>query len=471
MMFSRIRVLFFILAHIILAILLIFLFSNPISEHLYPKSVEETEVYLENGATPQFQDHVKPTEDTLSVTAKSSGQPGNMALEIQLRDTAKSSRPTIANHKLIYQSESKSNQTRLDVRSTTFGQTTWKSLRVSDFTAEPQWKTEEHYILVPSSHQTTCPMSIKIKSRNVSWLQQKFLRDITIFMDARHFTDKEWKRLGHFIPPFGWMELQYPVVKEVVSVLPVIADQQLLLAEKSGKIPHCVNCAVVGNGGILNGSQMGKEIDSHDYVFRVNGAVTKGYEDDVGNRTSFYGFTAYTMLASLVLLKRKGFPTIPHDKETKYILFTEGQRDFEWLKALQQNKEITNSILKQYRLRPRDDFGNSFDLKNLLVVHPDFTRYLKNRFLRSTTLDGKYWKFYRPSTGALVLLTALHLCDQINAYGFMTDDFKEYANHYYDKTKTKVDFYINHDFMLEKDLWARLHEENIIKLFKRTKGL
>ncbi|XP_073540064.1 alpha-N-acetylgalactosaminide alpha-2,6-sialyltransferase 1 isoform X2 [Phyllobates terribilis] len=407
----------------------------------------------------------------LSVISKSSGRSGNMVWEMQLRETAKSSRPTIANQELIHQSESKLNQIPLDVRSATFGQTTWKSLRVTDFTAEPKWKTEEDYILVPSSHQTTCPVSIKIKARNVSWLQQNFLRDITIFMDARHFTDKEWKRLGHFIPPYGWMELHYPVVKEVVSVLPVIADQQLLLAEKSGKIPHCVTCAVVGNGGILNASRMGKEIDSHDYVFRVNGAVRKGYEDDVGKRTSFYGFTAFTMLASLMLLKGNGFPTIPHDKETKYILFTEGQRDYEWLKALQQDKEITNSTLKNYRLRPRDDFGNSFDLKNLLVVHPDFSRYLKNRFLRSTILKGIHWKLYRPSTGALVLLTALHLCDQVNAYGYMTDDFKEYANHYYDKTKTNVEFYINHDFILEKDLWARLHEENIIKLYKRTKGL
>lgn len=303
------------------------------------------------------------------------------------------------------------------------------------------------------------------------WLKERFLNEITIFMDDRHFNNQEWKRLGHFIPPFGWMELKYSVVEEVLSVLPHIADQQLLLAEKSGKTPHCVSCAVVGNGGILNASRMGKEIDSHDYVFRVNGAVIKGYEDDVGKRTSFYGFTAFTMLSSLQILNRRGFSTIPQDKETKYILFTEGQRDYEWLKALQQNKEIGKGTLEQYRLRPRDDFGNNFDFRKLLVAHPDFARYLKNRFLRSDTLNGKHWSVYRPSTGALLLLTALHLCDTVSAYGFMTDDFKEYADHYYDKMKTDVVFYINHDFMLEKDLWARLHEENIIKLYKGSKGL
>lgn len=77
-------------------------------------------------------------------------------------------------------------------------------------------------------------------------------------------------------------------------------------------------------------------------------------------------------------------------------------------------------------------------LDRYLLLHPDAIRYMKNRweqrrgrgcvlsswqlltalgafyrFLRSKTLDTAHWRIYRPTTGALLLLTALQLCDQV----------------------------------------------------------
>lgn len=46
------------------------------------------------------------------------------------------------------------------------------------------------------------------------------------------------------------------------------------------------SCALVSNSGALKGANLGAEVDAHDLVFRFNNAPTKGYEADVGSKTS-----------------------------------------------------------------------------------------------------------------------------------------------------------------------------------------
>ncbi|NXI36177.1 SIA7A sialyltransferase, partial [Galbula dea] len=343
-----------------------------------------------------------------------------------------------------------------------------RKLRVADFKSEPRWDFEDQYLLDSSSPPSTCSESVKAKAAKSGWLRDLFLPNIVLFTDRRYFSDSEWERLEHFVPPYGFMELNYSLVKEVMSLLPPNPHQQLLLANSNSSMPRCISCAVVGNGGILNNSGMGQEIDSHDYVFRVSGAVIKGYENDVGTKTSFYGFTAYSLVASLQILGRRGFSNIPQGKHVRYIHFLEGRRDYEWLKALLLNRNIRKGFLNHYGQRPRERFSEDFTMGRYLVVHPDFLRYMKNRFLKSKSLGQPYWRLYRPTTGAFLLLTALHLCDQVSAYGYITEGHERFSDHYYDKTWKRLVFYVNHDFNLEKQVWKKLHDENIMKLYQRS---
>ncbi|XP_002722973.1 alpha-N-acetylgalactosaminide alpha-2,6-sialyltransferase 1 isoform X1 [Oryctolagus cuniculus] len=340
-------------------------------------------------------------------------------------------------------------------------------LKAANFKSEPRWDFEEQYSMDAAGLKTSCPDSIKVRAARSPWLRSLFLPNLTLFLDSGHFNQSEWDRLEHFGPPFGFMELNHSLVQKVVAHFPPVPQQQLLLASNPPGGSQCITCAVVGNGGILNNSKVGQEIDSHDYVFRLSGAVIKGYEQDVGTRTSFYGFTAFSVTQSLLILGSRGFQSVPVGKDIRYLHFLEGTRDFEWLEALLQNQTLAKKNLFWFRRRPQEAFKEALTLDKYLLLHPDFLRYMKNRFLRSKTLDTAHWRIYRPTTGALLLLTALHLCDKVSAYGFITEGHERFSDHYYDKTWKKLIFYINHDFKLERDVWKRLHDEGLIRLFQR----
>ncbi|XP_040312446.1 alpha-N-acetylgalactosaminide alpha-2,6-sialyltransferase 1 isoform X1 [Herpailurus yagouaroundi] len=343
-----------------------------------------------------------------------------------------------------------------------------RSLRAANFKSEPRWDFEEQYSFDVGALQTTCPDSVKVKASKSPWLQTLFLANLTLFLDSSHFNRSEWDRLEHFAPPFGFMELNYSLVQKVVTRFPPVPQQQLLLAGLPAGSSQCITCAVVGNGGILNNSHVGREIDSHDHVFRLSGAVTKGYEQDVGTRTSFYGFTAFSLTQSLMALDGQGFRHVPLGKDVRYLHFLEGTRDYEWLEAMFLNQSLVKTSLSWFRHRPQVAFQGDPPWDRYLLLHPDSLRYMKNRFLRSKTLDTVHWRIYRPTTGALLLLTALQLCDQVSAYGFITEGHEQFSDHYYDKSWKKTVFYINHDFQLERTLWKRLHDEGIIQLYQRS---
>uniref|UniRef100_A0A8C1Q1N9 alpha-N-acetylgalactosaminide alpha-2,6-sialyltransferase n=1 Tax=Cyprinus carpio TaxID=7962 RepID=A0A8C1Q1N9_CYPCA len=331
-----------------------------------------------------------------------------------------------------------------------------------NFTKLPVWDFEEVYLRNNEARKPTCPNSLQ--NTEDPEFKEAVLPDVQLWLYKGLLNITEWNRLAHFNNPFGFMEYKYNEVKRAVDLIPKPKSSILLPVPESSK-DGCIRCAVVGSGGILNNSKMGKEIDSHEYVFRVNGAVTQGFEEDVGNRTSVYVHTAFSLYSNILSLKKYGFNSIPQDEGIKYVMIPEGLRDFEWIQGLLQGKEANGSFKG---VRPLKYFEGKFNESRFYVLHPDFLRYIRNRFIPSKQMQDIHWAMYRPTNGAFALFLALHTCDIVDAYGFITEDHHKYSNYYYEKfKKTHVIFYINHDYGLEIKTWKKLHDSGIIRLFQR----
>ncbi|XP_006886417.1 PREDICTED: alpha-N-acetylgalactosaminide alpha-2,6-sialyltransferase 2 [Elephantulus edwardii] len=273
-----------------------------------------------------------------------------------------------------------------------------------------------------------------------------------------------WGSLSQHKAPYGWQGLSFQAITSTLKLLNNSDSAELFAASKE-PLPDCIRCAVVGNGGILNGSRQGQNIDAHDYVFRLNGAVIKGFEEDVGTKTSFYGFTVNTMKNSLIAYKHLGFTSVPQRQDLRYIFIPSDIRDYLMLRSALLGVPVPEG--EDQGDRPQTYFGPKASAGKFKILHPVFIRYLRERFLKSKLINTNFRDLYMPSTGALMLLTALHTCDQVSAYGFITRNFQNFSEHYFDRTKQPLKFYANHDLLLEAVLWRNLHDAGIIRLYQR----
>lgn len=305
-----------------------------------------------------------------------------------------------------------------------------------------------------------CTNSLKTKLKKDSHYGSLFNLDVPVLMWDKHV--KSWDRLQKWSPPYGWKDLSQSVVSSTLKLLNHSANSWMFDAKPQA---GCVRCAVVGNGGILNGSRQGKAIDAHDFVFRLNGAVTEGFEEDVGSKISFYGFTVNTMKNSLIAYQIYGFKKVPQSKELRYIFIPSNLRDYLMLKSAILGVEVPEG--NDAGDMPQSYFGPEASAHKFKILHPDFINYLTDRFLKSNLLKSQFANLYMPSTGALMLLTALHTCDQVSAYGFITDNYKDFSDHYYELEKKPLQFYANHDMLLESVLWKSLHQQGLLWLYQR----
>ncbi|KAJ0003768.1 hypothetical protein NQD34_008866 [Periophthalmus magnuspinnatus] len=201
--------------------------------------------------------------------------------------------------------------------------------------------------------------------------------------------------------------------------------------------PHpdrCRTCAVVGNSGNMKGSNYGRQIDAHDIVMRMNFGKTAGYEVDVGNKTTHR-----------VMYPESGMDL---DDDTHLVLFPFKIMDLQW---------ITEAFTTGFHGRSYAPVQEKINAnKNLvMVVNPRFMRYIHTCWLSTR---GKY-----PSTGFMTLVLAMHICDQVDIYGFGADKNGNW-NHYYEVLRNRNLKTGVHPGMYEYNLIQELAKKNIVTL-------
>ncbi|XP_054853239.1 CMP-N-acetylneuraminate-beta-galactosamide-alpha-2,3-sialyltransferase 4-like [Eublepharis macularius] len=270
-----------------------------------------------------------------------------------------------------------------------------------------------------------------------------FLRSHDLFWNSSTPTPSEVdKVLQQHHLPFGLKDADLIAL----DTLQWIPHQEI---PKSISSLHCRTCIVVGNGYTLLGRSLGKFIDSHHVIIRINDAPLKGYENDVGKKTTFRFFFPESALSD---------PLANSDNDTVFVLVPFKTLDFLWVKEVLQNKEEDEkeTLAGFWRQPPMKWKGKASHLR---ILNPYVTFQATFKFLQ---LDQ--WTQKHSTTGIIALNFALHLCQELNIVGFGYPHNHDRTSpvHYYGMDRLTSEVALIHDLTAEQEWLLKMQEREII---------
>nr|DBA29712.1 TPA: hypothetical protein GDO54_005774 [Pyxicephalus adspersus] len=203
-------------------------------------------------------------------------------------------------------------------------------------------------------------------------------------------------------------------------------------------------CAVVGNGGILQNSFCGKEIDSMDFVFSLN-LPPLNLAEDIGTKSHFVSANPSILIKKFGRLLERRKPFIDNIKLYDSAMI-----------VLPAFSYVHNTDVSFRALYSVEDFS----LENKVAFfHPEYLRNLSSHWKEMGI------KANRLSSGLMLVSSALELCNKIQLYGFWpfpTDpDGNNIPHHYYDNIYPKPGF---HSMPDEFYLYLKMHSKGALFL-------
>ncbi|XP_076911665.1 beta-1,6-galactosyltransferase GALT29A-like [Bidens hawaiensis] len=200
-------------------------------------------------------------------------------------------------------------------------------------------------------------------------------------------------------------------------------------------------CAVVGNSGILLTAELGHVIDSHEFVIRLNNARIRGFERNVGSKTSL-SFVNSNILH--LCARRESCYCHPYGKKVAIMMY-----------MCQMVHFLDYVVCNSSHKAPLLITDPQFDILCARIVK----YYSVSRFVKETGKALEDWvgshdgSNFHYSSGMQAVMLALGICENVSIFGFGKSDS---AKHHY-HTNQKGELHM-HDYEAEYDLYRDLVE-------------
>ncbi|XP_069779039.1 alpha-N-acetylgalactosaminide alpha-2,6-sialyltransferase 3-like [Narcine bancroftii] len=256
-------------------------------------------------------------------------------------------------------------------------------------------------------------------------------------------------RLSHFLGGLG------PKGKVLRGYVSLPEQQPLILT--------CRQCSIISSSGQMLGMQLGAKIDQSECIWRMNNAPTRGFEKDVGSKTT----VRVVSHTSTPLLLRQG--AFLSGLNTSFHIFWGPQRNMR-----RDGKGIVYNMLRSISSR--------FPDAKIYTLTEEQMRFCDVAFKQETgkdrVLSGSYL-----STGWFTFILAMEACDTIHVYGMINDTYcsteghRNVPYHYYEPSGQEecTEYYLHenaryggHRFITEKTVFAKWAKERKIRFFNPT---
>ncbi|XP_035687888.1 alpha-N-acetylneuraminide alpha-2,8-sialyltransferase-like [Branchiostoma floridae] len=233
------------------------------------------------------------------------------------------------------------------------------------------------------------------------------------------------------------------------------------------KVPYRT-CAVIGNSGVLLNSKCGREIDSFDYIFRLNlPPVGPLFHPDVGHRAHF------VTINPSILTERFKYLT-DEDEQKLFLRSVLAYRT----NATFYTHPFHNPLYRKTAYRAMFLVRDSGNGSVVRWSHPDFLRRINDFWKKIKGIKEK-----RITSGLMVTTFALSMCEETHLYGFWPYSMdlrkkKSVPYHYFKRSITVqhkvvkgdeifrkvVDKNLVHNMAHEFSLLVKMHKQRLLRL-------